>query len=241
MKRRNYGWYVPNRIDNLTADQPNFISKLQSKMIIGADIDEELQFSHSTLSALRQIEGRLLLLPPLFRTLIQDIDMLSAFDDGLQRGGSSLDNNHRPTQEMLQNYAAMASAYSQNAMFLRDKIRGTAELLSDTLNLKNQMFAQSMSVNTLELTNAAAADSAAIRTITVVTLLYLPATFVAVSSQCQHNHELESLTLADAVRNAVLWNRLDRWIKGGVKAALGLLSACNSLYGGHLRVLEMDG
>ena len=152
-------------------------------MVIGADIDEELQFSHSTLSTLRQIEGRLQLLPPLFRTLIQDIDMMRVFDDTSQSEGSHWDDDHRATQEFLHNYAAMAAAYTQNAIFLRDKIRGTAELLSDTLNLKNQMFAQRMSANTLELTDAAAADSAAIRTITVVTLLYLPATFVAVSPQ----------------------------------------------------------
>ena len=210
-------------------------------MVVGADIDDELQFSHSTLSTLRQIEGRLLLLPPLFRTLIQDIDMMRVFDDTFQSEGSYWDDDHRATQEFLQSFAAMAAAYSQNAIFLRDKIRGTAELLSDTLNLKNQMFAQRMSANTLELTDAAAADSAAIRTITVVTLLYLPATFVAVSPQCQQNYDLESLTIADTVWDAILRNKLSRWIKSSLKTTLDLLPNLTSLYGVHLRVLEMDG
>ena len=157
-------------------------SYYQSGIVIGTDIDDKLQFSHSTLSALRRIEGRVLLLPPIFQSLIRDIDMLGAFNDTFRSEGTCIDCNHCVTQEILQNYAAMAAAYGQNAEYLRDKMRGAAELLSDTLNLKHQQIAQSIGENTLALTNAAVKDSATIRVITVVTLLYLPATFVAVSS-----------------------------------------------------------
>lgn len=83
----------------------------------------------------------------------------------------------------------MANDYIRNAVFLLDKIRGTAQLLSDTLNLKHQQTSQNISENTLALTNSAVRDSATIRVITVVTLLYLPATFVAVSSLVQHFHD----------------------------------------------------
>ncbi|KAL9070263.1 MAG: hypothetical protein Q9161_004956 [Pseudevernia consocians] len=141
-----------------------------SLTVIGADIDDKLQFSHATLSALRRIEDRLLLLPSILQSLIQDIDMLRAFADAVQGEESFLDFDHCTTQEVLQNYTTMAAAYSQNATFLRDKIRGTAQLLSDTLNLKHQKNAQSISENTLALTNAAVNDSATIRVITVVTL-----------------------------------------------------------------------
>lgn len=150
-----------------------------SGTVIGADIDEKLQFSHSTLSALRRIEARLLLLPSIFHSLIQNIDMLRAFNDTFQAEGSISNHDHCATHEVLQNYATMAAAYSQNATFLHDKIHGTAQLLSDTLNLKHQKIAQSVSENTLAFTNAAVKDSATIRVITIVTLLYLPATFVA--------------------------------------------------------------
>lgn len=120
-------------------------------------------------------------LPSIFHALIQDLDKLRDFNDAIQAERFCLDYNHCATQEVLQNYAITAAAYSQNAIFLRDKIRGTAQLLSDTLNLKHQKIAQSISENTLALTDAAVKDSATIRVITVVTLLYLPATFVAVS------------------------------------------------------------
>ena len=138
--------------------------------------------------------------------------MLRAFNDTFQAEGSISNHDHCATHEVLQNYATMAAAYSQNATFLHDKIHGTAQLLSDTLNLKHQKIAQSVSENTLAFTNAAVKDSATIRVITIVTLLYLPATFVAVSLLFQKNHIPRRLTLVDAIRNAVLWNGLGGWI-----------------------------
>ena len=209
--------------------------------MISADIDEKLQFSHSTLSALRRIEARLLLLPPIFHSLIQDINMLKAFNDALRAVGSIPESDHCATQEVLQNYATMAAAYSQNAVFLRDKIRGTAQLLADTLNLKHQKIAQSISENTLALTDAAVKDSATIRVITVATLLYLPATFVAVGPHFPNNHVPRRLTLADAVRNAIFWSGLGGWIYGSLVPLVDLLCIGSPLHGGYLWVLEVDG
>ena len=193
------------------------------------------------LSALRRIEARLLLLPSIFHSLIQNIDMLRDFNDTFQVEKSISDHDHRATREVLQNYATMAAAYSQNATFLRDKTRGTAQLLSDTLNLKDQKIAQSISENTLALTNAAAKDSASIRVITIVTLLYLPATFVAVRPLLQKNHVPRRLTLVDAIRNAVLWNEFGGWTHGGRVPALDLLCTSSSFHRGHLWVLEVEG
>ena len=106
--------------------------------------------------------------------------MLAAFNDALHGEGGTSDHNGCATQDFLQNYITVAAAYSRNATFLRDKIRSTIQLLSDTLNLKHQKIAQTISENTLALNDAAVKDSGTIRVITVVTLLYLPATFVAV-------------------------------------------------------------
>lgn len=76
----------------------------------------------------------------------------------------------------------MVAAYNSNAAYLLDKVQATAQLLADTLNLKHQQTAQRVSENTLALNDAAVKDSATIRVITVVTLVYLPANFIAVSS-----------------------------------------------------------
>ena len=151
-------------------------------MVISATIDEKLQFSHANLSHLRKIEARLLLLPPIFHSLTQAINLLEAYNGASQVDDCSFDGDGRSTSEILANYRTLVEAYSQNAAFLVEKIRKTAQLLSDTLNLKHQLVAQDTNENTLELTNAAVKDSATIRVITVVTLLYLPSTSVAVST-----------------------------------------------------------
>ena len=160
----------------------------QSEIVISAEIHERLQFSHSTLSQLRRLENRLMLLPSIFNSLIRTIDKLDGFADLLKtHQGTSLDA-HRATKEILNNYKFMAEEYSQNAVFILGKIRTSAQLLLDTLNLKHQRIAQQVSENTLVLSNSAARDSSTIRVITIVTLLYLPATFVAVRAsrmQCR--------------------------------------------------------
>ena len=153
---------------------------MQSRIIISAVIDDKLQFSHSTLSDLRRIEARLLLLPTIFHSLTQSIELLEVYSGAVQAGGSDSDEKCNSTSEILANYRALVEAYSQNTTFLVEKIRKTAQLLSDTLNMKHQLIAQNTNQNTLALTNAAVKDSATIRVITVVTLLYLPTTFVAV-------------------------------------------------------------
>ena len=109
--------------------------------------------------------------------------MLEAYNDDVQADGRIADDTCRFTLETLANYRTLIEAYSQNTTFLVEKIRKTAQLLSDTLNLKQQQIAQNTNEITLALTNAAVKDSATIRVITVVTLLYLPTTFVAVSSR----------------------------------------------------------
>lgn len=122
-----------------------------------------------------------MLLPPILQSLIKSIHMLEAFNDPLHSDGSIRNETHGTSREVLSNYASMAAAYSNNTAFLLQKIRVTAQLLSDTLNLKHQQTAQTISENTLALNDAAVKDSATIRVITVVTLLYLPGTFIAVS------------------------------------------------------------
>lgn len=132
------------------------------------------------LSELRRLENRLMLLPSIFRSLIRTIGKLDAFVDLFRAyEGASLDTQ-RATKEILQNYKAMTEEYSQNAVFILEKVRASAQLLLDTLNLKHERIAQQNSENTLALSDAAARDSSTIRVITIVTLLYLPASFIAV-------------------------------------------------------------
>ena len=129
---------------------------------------------------LRRLEARLLLLPPIFQSLIQVIQTLQTMNDAFQAEGAVSDETHKTTQEILQNYSRAAVAYLQNATFILQKTRATAQMLSDTLKMKHQQTAQNISENTLALNNRVVQDSATIRVITVVTLLFLPGQFIAV-------------------------------------------------------------
>ena len=129
---------------------------------------------------LRRLEARLILLPPIFQSLIQDIQILQTMNDAFQADGAVSDETHKTTQETLQNHSRAAVAYLQNATFILQKIRATAQMLSDTLIMKHQQTAQDISKNTLALNNRVVQDSGTIRVITIVTLLFLPGQFIAV-------------------------------------------------------------
>ena len=129
---------------------------------------------------LRRLEARLLMLPPIFQSLIQAVQTLQTMNDAFQADGAVSDEIHKATQETLQNYSRAAVAYLQNATFILQKIRATAQMLSDTLKMKHQQTAQNISKNTLAMNNRVVQDSGTIRVITVVTLLFLPGQFIAV-------------------------------------------------------------
>ena len=149
-------------------------------MVFSALVHEPFDPTHSTLSSLRRIESRILLLPPILHSTLQSIRLISTYNDALRGTFSISAKTHQATAEFTRNYISAVEVYMQNATYLLAKIRGTAQLLADTLVLRQQMDAQKIGENTLVLTESAGRDGATVRVITVVMLLYLPATFVAV-------------------------------------------------------------
>lgn len=126
-------------------------------------------------------------------------------NDAFQADGAVSHDTHKATQETLQNYDRAAAAYLQNATFITQKIRATAQMLSDTLKMKNQQTAQNISKNMLALNDRVVQDSGTIRVITVVTLLFLPGQFIAVKflSTAMFNLLLLTRRLTDTFRDAI--------------------------------------
>ena len=108
--------------------------------------------------------------------------------------------------ERLENLTARLDAYEQSAEFVLGKVRSTMQLvsnktshfsgfrkdlkensmftkikISDTINLKSQHTTETMSSVMLELSKSSTEDSTAMRVITLVTLVYLPSSFLTVS------------------------------------------------------------
>ena len=192
---------------------------------------------------LRRLEARLLLLPPIFQSLTQAIQTLQAMNNAFQADGAVSDETHRATQETLQNYDRMAAAYLQNATFILQKIRATAQMLSDTLKMKDQQIAQNISKNTLALNNRVVQDSGTIRVITVVTLLFLPGQFIAVMllPTTVSNRFLLTLRLKDTFRDAIFLHHLNGVFDGLSGFPVDVFCHSCSVHRGHIRILEMDG
>jgi hypothetical protein len=78
------------------------------------------------------------------------------------------------------------ASYNEHLQVLLKRCNSTAKLLEQLVASKNQKLAREQSNYTLTLTKAAADDSAAIRVITIITLIYLSATVVAASPSIAH-------------------------------------------------------
>ena len=159
-------------------------SQLQAQSILSAELDEPLECTHPELAKLRRIEAALQVLLPILQDTVELCKGLRAFNDALwlpQDDDSSHRGKYLLVDESLKNYMNRFEAYARSVTFLLEKNRATAQLLSDTLDVKYQMTTERIGQNTFALTKKTTGDSATVRVITVLTLIYLPVTSVAVS------------------------------------------------------------
>lgn len=85
-------------------------------------------------------------------------------------------------RQLLDSYLAHVDAYAQSARFLQGQTTRAAQLLSDAIAYKISMTTQAQTDYMLDLNVATSDDSMTVRVITVVTMIYLPSTFMAVGS-----------------------------------------------------------
>ena len=144
-------------------------------------IDESLRVNHQTLTSIRFIENRIHPLLAIFASLSKTLTTLEKLNTTIQaRGAQQIETN--AISDLLENYRNQIDAYAENAKFLLKRSGSTAQQLSDTLAFKNQHVAQSQSGYMLKLTMSTVDDSATVRVVTLVTLVYLPFSFMAVRS-----------------------------------------------------------
>jgi hypothetical protein len=119
--------------------------------------------------------------------------------EGLQQCSRKLTDHSRSTESptkteqevaWLQNYQDKATAWASNANALLTTCERAVQLLDRVLNLKSQQLAQQQNTNILALTKSTVDDSATVRVITAITLVYLSCTVVAVSSSISTKAEL---------------------------------------------------
>jgi hypothetical protein len=130
-------------------------------------IDEPLRLNYDNLSALSNLEIRFLQISPIVESATETIDGLCLLFDELSRP-------HSEGQD-LQNISRKCLVSSRTATHLKNRVQTMARLLSDTLLLRDQMVANKQNTNMFQLNKSAVF-------ITTLTLLYLPASFMAVSA-----------------------------------------------------------
>ena len=161
---------------------------------MGASFGAELQVTADTLTRVRFIESRLLPLPPIFHSYTETLGNLSYFSTILFTEKNIGSDAKSETACILWNLIRQTASYTHNARFLLARTASIAQQLSGVLALKNQHIAMQQSSHLFDLTTtshaqnesicamtrASVKDSSTVRVITVVTLVYLPTTFVCV-------------------------------------------------------------
>lgn len=135
----------------------------------------DLDLSHATLQHLHSVKQKLLPIRSIFVALGWVLDNLQ----------SSVDSHEARSKEVLlvaQNLRSECSAHAENVRHLLDVAERLRIQTSDALDLKNQDVSAQQTQQLFDLAKASSRDSLSIRIITVLTLLYLPFSFVAVST-----------------------------------------------------------
>ena len=143
-------------------------------------IQEPLRVNHNMWASIRAIESRCLPLQAVFRSFDKTVQTLHKANNALRDCGTLLHLSWHKMDQLLDNYESHADAYLQAASFLQSWATTTAQLIADNLSFNNSYTAQQQSDYMLSLTSSTVDDSSTVRVITVVTLIYLPSTFMAV-------------------------------------------------------------
>jgi hypothetical protein len=122
------------------------------------------------------IEQQLLPLQSIFICFSTILSGLASLEDFILQTASK--NVHT---RILQNLENEISAHKENVKYLTALAKGIRSQIRDTLNLKNQAIARRQSNSVFQLAVSNANDSIAIRIITMLTLIYLPSSYIAVS------------------------------------------------------------
>ena len=132
-------------------------------------IDEPLSLGHDHLITLTNLESRFLQIPTILASATDIVDELCAL-----LGPMPHQTAMNSEIEHLRNQRRLFVTYSRIAAHLQLRVQSVAKLLAETLLLRDQVIAGEQNKNIFQLNKSA-------YFITILTLLYLPSSFMAVS------------------------------------------------------------
>jgi hypothetical protein len=139
-------------------------------------IHEELRLGHGHLSALVSIQKDFMQIPTMLATAVEVLTELSTLVASISRQEKERNPPIDLEIQKFKNIQRQCGVYSRTAAHLQERVQVTAQLLSDTLLFRDQVLANEQNGNMLQLNRSAVF-------LTTLTLLYLPASFLTVSSR----------------------------------------------------------
>jgi len=164
-----FSTYIPNWRKYIASEESVFLPI--SGKTFSTYIDQPLRVGYDQLSILVSLQNHFLQMPVMLSHSVEILDELDrVFSDTPERSVSTASNAR--VVQALQNLRRHCLANSRNAVYLQQRVQATARLLSDTLSFRDQIVAKEQNGTILQLNKSAVF-------ITMLTLLYLPASFVA--------------------------------------------------------------
>jgi len=150
------------------------------------------------------------------RDLHDDVIALSAHCSGDLKIVDTL-KNKLSQQESLEPYSTLLVGYIESLTVLQNRIRNTIDLIAYALDIKNQEEASDLNKHLYRLTSENVDDNATVKLITVVSLVYLPGSFVGTLYGA-------NFFAFDATTKRFLFSRKDFWIWAVTWIGLTLLT-----------------
>jgi hypothetical protein len=118
---------------------------------------------------------------PICAALTRTIDEIEKLSQEMVSLYGCTRESHQFLGNTLEDFRKEAIAFNEYADTLIQRASSMAQLIADTLSFKNQETSKQQSTYMYKLTNSTVDDSKTVRIITLVTMVYLPFSFVAVS------------------------------------------------------------
>lgn len=172
---------------------------------------------YESLQSLRFIESKLAPFLAIYCSHRTVLSKLVHINTSLLSNGAISQEQFYANTGTIDSLQESIAAYDRSTDFMLGRIRSTSQLISDTIALKSQNTSEVLSDQMLQ-------HSGTIRVITLVTLVYLPATFVAVIVKCCLRCGFRLTTLGIFWHGFLLGKRYGLWQQ------LDHLTICRSLF-----------
>ena len=144
-------------------------------------IGEDLQISHKSLSSVRALEGYFLPMESALCAVKKIVEGLKSVQLIFRRHDRLTDDMRLVLEHSSTNLLNDVASFRRNTSLLIQKTRNTGDAISQFMNFRNQAMAQEQNKFMSKMTTVTMEDSLNVRVITLVTLFYLPVSFLAVS------------------------------------------------------------